>query len=125
MGIERATAATSVLEADHWDVQYRSGPLPWDTGRPCAELARVLSDEAIRPCRAIELGCGTGTNAVWLAARGFAVTAVDLSRLAIRRAIRRAARAGVAVRFRRGDLRDRQELGGPFEFFLDRGCYHA
>src|SRR4051812_34692893 len=117
--------ATSVLEADHWDVQYRSGPLPWDTGRPSAELARVLTDWAVRPGRVIELGCGTGTNAVWLAARGFEVTAVDFSRLAIRRAIRHAARARVGVRFRLGDLRDWPALGGPFDFFSDRGCYHA
>jgi SAM-dependent methyltransferase len=99
--------------------------LPWDTGRPSAELTRVLTDWAVRPCRVIELGCGTGTNAVWLAARDYEVTAVDLSRLAIRRAIRRAARAGVCVRFRIGDLRDWQALGGPFDFFFDRGCYHA
>jgi methyl halide transferase len=117
--------ATSILEADHWDVQYRSSRLPWETGRPSAELTRVLTDWAVRPCRVIELGSGTGTNAVWLAARGFEVTAVDLSRLAIRRAIRRAARAGVGVRFRVGDLRGWQALGGPFDFFFDRGWYHA
>ena len=117
--------ARSVLEAEHWDVQYRSGPLPWETGRPSTELARVLTEWAVPPWRAIELGCGTGTNAIWLAARGFDVTAVDLSRLAIRQAVRRAARAGVVVHFQRGDLRDWRGLGGPFDFFFDRGCYHA
>jgi len=117
--------AASVLQADHWDVQYRSGPVPWDTGRHSAELERVLTEWEIRPCRAIELGCGNGTNSVWLAARGFEVTAVDLSRLAARRAARGATRAGVAVRFLAGDLRDWRALGGPFDFFFDRGCYHA
>jgi hypothetical protein len=53
--------ATSVPEADHWDVQYRSGPLPWEAGRPPAELSRVLSDWAVHPCRVIEPGCGIGT----------------------------------------------------------------
>lgn len=117
--------ATTVLRADHWDVQYRLGPLPWETGRPSAELARVLTDWGVRPCRVIELGCGTGTNAVWLAAWGFEVTAVDLSHLAIRRAIRRATCAAVGVRFQMGDLRGWQVLNGPFDFFFDRGCYHA
>jgi 2-polyprenyl-3-methyl-5-hydroxy-6-metoxy-1,4-benzoquinol methylase len=84
-----------------------------------------VTDLGVRPCRAIEVGCGTGTNAIWLAARGFEVTAVDLSRLAIMRAIRHAARAGVGVVFRTGDLRDWQGLGGPFDFFFDGGCYHA
>jgi SAM-dependent methyltransferase len=116
---------TSVLQADHWDVQYRLGLLPWETGRPSAELACALTDWAVRPCPMIELGCGTGANAVWLAARGFEVTAVDLSRLAITRAIRRAARAGVRVVFRTGDLRGWLGLGGPFDFFFDGGCYHA
>jgi 2-polyprenyl-3-methyl-5-hydroxy-6-metoxy-1,4-benzoquinol methylase len=94
-----------VLQSDHRDVQYRLSALPWETDRPSAELARVLTYCDIRPARVIELGCGTGASAVWLAARGFEVTAVDISRLAIQRAIRRAARARVGVRFRMGDLR--------------------
>jgi SAM-dependent methyltransferase len=84
-----------------------------------------MSEWAIRPCSVLELGCGTGANAVWLAALGFEVTAIDLSRLAVRRATHRAARAGTRVRFRAGDLRDWQPLGGPFDFFFDGGCYHA
>ena len=117
--------STAVLEAAHWDPQYRSGPRPWDTGRPSAELRCVLAEWDIRPCRALELGCGTGTNAVWLAAQGFQVTAVDLSRVAIRKASRRAAAAGVAARFLAIDLRGWRKLGGPFDFFFDRGCYHV
>jgi SAM-dependent methyltransferase len=79
----------------------------------------------VRPCRALELGCGTGVNAVWLARRGFAVTGVDLSPLAIGRARRRAAGAGLAPRFLAADLTRPGVLRGPFDFFFDRGCYHA
>jgi methylase of polypeptide subunit release factors len=78
----------------HWDRQYRSLPV-WDTGQPSGELRRVLDRFGIGPGRALELGCGTGMNAVYLALRGFAVTAIDLSPRAIR-AARRRARAGPA-----------------------------
>jgi 2-polyprenyl-3-methyl-5-hydroxy-6-metoxy-1,4-benzoquinol methylase len=114
-----------MAELEHWEERYRKGETPWDTGHPSTELQRVVREEKIKPCRAIELGCGTGTNAVWLAQQGFDVTAVDLSSLAIDQAKARAAQAGVSVHFVAGDLLDPPEVGGPFDFFFDRGCYHV
>jgi SAM-dependent methyltransferase len=109
-----------------WNERYQTGETPWDTGKPSSELARVVSEAAIAPCRAIELGCGTGTNAVWLARQGFDVTAVDGSSLAIERATQRASAAGVGVEFLVADvLAPPLEMGAPFDFFFDRGCYHA
>ena len=58
-------------EITRWDERYEKGETPWDTGQPSSELQRILAEEAIAPCRALELGCGTGTNAVWLAQQGF------------------------------------------------------
>jgi SAM-dependent methyltransferase len=86
---------------------------------------RVLREEGIGPCRALELGCGTGTNAVWLAQQGFDMTAVDLSPRALARAEQRARDAGVRVRFVAADVLDAPGLGGPYPFFFDRGCYHV
>lgn len=108
----------------HWDRQYKAAPV-WDTGRPSSELGRVLDRFAIGPCRALELGCGTGVNAAYLARRGFSVTAIDLSPRAVRAARRRARALGVRVRLLVGDLADAWRLGGPFDFFFDRGCYGA
>ncbi|HUY87837.1 MAG TPA: methyltransferase domain-containing protein [Pirellulales bacterium] len=108
-----------------WENRYETGDTPWDTGRPSAELAAVLDRGAIQPCRAIELGCGTGTNAVYLAQRGFAVTAVDLSAAAIERARRRAFNAAVAVDFLVDDVCDLRAALAPFDFVFDRGCYHC
>jgi SAM-dependent methyltransferase len=109
-----------------WDERYRSGETPWDTGQPSSELLRVLTEERLPPGRAVELGCGTGSNAVWLARQGFDVTAVDLSSLAVERARRRAEEAGVPVRFLVADvLQPPEDLVGPFDFFFDRGCYHV
>ena len=111
-------------EVARWEERYRSGDTPWDTGRPSSELQRVIAEENIRPCRAIELGCGSGTNAVWLAQQGFDVTAVDLSSLAISRARERAAAEHAKVRFVCADVLNPPDLGS-YDFVFDRGCYHV
>jgi SAM-dependent methyltransferase len=108
-----------------WNDRYRDGNLPWDTGRPSLEMQSVLSRNAVQPCRALEVGCGTGPNSVWLANQGFDVTGVDLSPLAVELAQKRAQAAGVNARFVVGDVLDLPDLEGPFAFFFDRGCYHA
>src|SRR5262249_14174304 len=108
----------------HWDRQYAHRPI-WDTGRPASELQRVVAEEGLRPCRAIELGCGTGGSAVWLAPQSFNVIGIDLSLRAIEEAQRRAQAAGVSVRFRVADLLASRTLGGPYDFFFDCGCYGA
>lgn len=112
---------------DHhdWNDHYRDGDLPWDTGQPSSELQRVLRSHTIGPCRTLELGCGTGTNSVWLAQQGFEVAGVDVAPLAIARATERAHAAGVKANFVVADVFRLPDFGGPFEFFFDRGCYHA
>jgi SAM-dependent methyltransferase len=111
-------------EIARWEERYRSGDTPWDTGQPSTELQRLIAEENIRPCRAIEMGCGSGTNAVWLAKQGFEVTAVDLSPLAISRARERAAAEGAQVQFLCTDVLNLPELGS-YDFVFDRGCYHV
>jgi SAM-dependent methyltransferase len=108
-----------------WDRKYRCARPPWETGKPSSELQRVLAERRIEPCPALEVGCGTGMNSVWLAEQGFDVLGVDLSRLAIQRAHEHRVRDGVRVRFLAADLCDFWKLGGPYRFFFDRGCYHA
>jgi methyl halide transferase len=88
-------------------------------------LERVIGRNAIEPCRALELGCGTGSNCVWLAQQGFEVTGVDLAPLAVEQAERRAHAAGVKARFVVADVLRLPDLGEAFAFFFDRGCYHA
>jgi SAM-dependent methyltransferase len=109
-----------------WDERYEKGQSPWDTGRPSSELVRVVAEVPVAPCRAVELGCGTGSNAVWLAQQGFDVAAVDISPRAVEMARRRAEAAGVRVSVLVADLtRPPPELAGPFDFLFDRGCYHV
>jgi len=111
-----------------WNESYETRETPWDTGLPSAELQRLLAQFEIAPCRTLELGCGTGTNAVHLAQRGFEVTGVDVAPLAIEQAREKAAAAGVTIDFRVVDLIKPAESflkGPPFDFVFDRGVYHV
>lgn len=94
----------SVAQA-FWDEVYR-GRDPVRPGRPHPFLVKELGD--VSPGKALELGCGEGTNAIWLAAQGWTVTAVDVSQVALNHAAAFAERAGVdaRVRWQCADLRD-------------------
>lgn len=108
-----------------WDQRYRVRDTPWDSGIPSRELRKHLEEGMVTPCRAIEMGCGTGTNAVYLASQGFEVTACDLSSVALEGARRRADAAGVSVRFVQADLCRLDIDLGTFDFLFDRGCFHC
>jgi len=103
---------------------YRRGTPPWDAGRPAAELVRVLDEGLLRPGTVLELGCGTGADAILLARRGFEVTAVDSSPLAIERARVRAEEAGVLPRFVLADVCEFGPKAGRFDLIYECGFYH-
>lgn len=109
----------------NWDSRYARADTPWETGHASTELQRVIREHGIAPGRAIDLGCGAGANAVWLAQQGFEVVGVDFSPLAIQRARERAAQANVTVQFHVADVLALPPLGQSFAFFFDRGCYHV
>jgi SAM-dependent methyltransferase len=74
------------------------------------------------PGIALDLGCGTGTNAITLARHGWQVTGVDFAPEAIRRARRKAAAAGLQIDFYTADVSDLGMLAGPYDYVLDIGC---
>lgn len=121
---EQILLGSMMNEIPAWDTRYKTGETPWDSGRPSKELQRIVSEWDIAPCRMLEIGCGTGTNAISLAQRGFTVTAIDLSPLAVEQAKAKASKAGVTVDFRVADILHPPELGKPFAFVFDRGVYH-
>ncbi|MEW5974174.1 MAG: methyltransferase domain-containing protein [Acidobacteriota bacterium] len=109
---------------DMWDSSYRGGHRPpWDAGRPSAELKRVVESGIISRGRAVDLGCGTGTDAVYLASKGFDVTAIDIAPTALSLAQERARKAGVKVTWLLADVLALPPMQ-PFDFLFDRGCYH-
>jgi SAM-dependent methyltransferase len=103
-----------------YEVIYRYFRAPWDIGAR-DELKSVVESGRIRPCRAIDLGCGTGANAIYLAQKGFAVTGVDFAQAAIDEAMARAAEADVQVEFVVDDLTNLQNVSGKFDFLLEYG----
>jgi len=107
-----------------WDAMYRAGTPPWDAGCPSREFMSVIESVPIRPCTTLELGCGSGANAVYLARRRFEVTAVDGSPLALERARLRAEQSNALLRFVLADVFDFGRHAGRFEFVYDVGFYH-
>ena len=96
---------------------------PWDTGVSPPELMAHIDTHA--PGRALDLGCGTGTNAIELARHGWQVTGVDFAWKAIAEARRKAKAAGVQIDFRVGDASRLNHVSGPFDLILDIGCFHG
>ena len=106
---------------------YRIGFTPWDQDHVPAELAALVEGStALAPGRALDLGCGTGTQAVYLAKHGWQVTGVDAVERALAQARRRAQAAGVNVRWMAGDVTQLTSLGlgDGFNLLHDRGCFH-
>ena len=99
-------------------------PLP---GRPALrpkELVRLVEEKTLRPMRTLELGCGTGANAIYLAGQGFEMTAVDSSPIAVERARVRTEREDAAAADRVADVFEFCPTVGPFELVYDVGFYH-
>lgn len=103
-----------------YEITYRYFRAPWDLGAR-EELVSLVESERIKPCRAIDLGCGAGANTIYLAQRGFKMTGVDYAKAAIEKAQARAKEAGVEVNFIIDDLTNLQHVSGTFDFLLDYG----
>jgi SAM-dependent methyltransferase len=101
---------------------YRTGRAPWDLG-PRKELVDAVESGRIQPCRAIDLGCGTASNAIFLAQHGFEVTGADYSPDAIALCRQRGAAAGVTVQWIEDDLTNLRFVRGLFDFLVDYGVY--
>lgn len=109
---------------DSWDAAYRGGNRPnWDAGRPSGELQRIVEKGIVRAGRAVDLGCGSGTDAIYLASKGFEVTAIDIAPTALNQGKLKAEKAGVKVRWLLADVLAIPNLQ-PYNFIFDRGCYH-
>ncbi|WP_230416423.1 SAM-dependent methyltransferase [Micromonospora tarapacensis] len=99
-----------------WEERYRSAPVVW-SGRPNRQLVAEVA--GLAPGRALDVGCGEGADAVWLAQRGWRVTAVDISTVALARAAAHADAAGGEVAGRiewsHADLRRQPPAAGAYD----------
>jgi SAM-dependent methyltransferase len=107
-----------------WEKVYEAEATPWDVGQPENALVEFTDSGLVKPCRVLEIGCGNGNDAIFLAKKGFDVTAIDISKNAIENAKNRAKEAGVKCDFLVEDIMEVKSLPEIFEFVYDRGCFH-
>ncbi len=107
-----------------YELAYRVTKPRWDDGQVPPQVAQ-LTAAAGRSARAIDVGCGTGTHSIYLAEQGLAVTGIDASQTAIRRAKEKALQAGVTPEFILHDVTRLEFLADPFDVALDMGCLHG
>lgn len=100
---QQAQAAVdgSMWTADFWDGRYAGSPAVW-SGKPNRRLVEQVT--GLAPGTALDVGCGEGADAVWLAQHGWRTTGIDVSRVALDRAAGHAADAGVEVEWRQVDV---------------------
>jgi cyclopropane fatty-acyl-phospholipid synthase-like methyltransferase len=104
---------------------YLFGWKPWDSGVPPPELVSFVGEHP--PGKALDLGCGTGTNCIFLAQHGWDVTGVDFVPRAVQAAKNKAKAAAVAPRFVVGDVTRlaKAGVGDGYDLLLDLGCFHS
>lgn len=107
-----------------WNAHYLRGELPWDTDEPDPHLVELIRRGVVDRGRTLEIGCGTGTNAVWLAGQGFDVVGVDIAERAIEMARTRAG-STPRVSFLQADFLADDGVEGSFDFVFDRGVFHV
>jgi SAM-dependent methyltransferase len=105
--------------------RYKAGDTPWDAGRPDFNLIEVVTQKPVPSCRALDVGCGTGDNSIWLAQHDFLVVGADVSGIALEKAREKASKASVACEFVLADFLKNTVEGAPFGFVFDRGCFHS
>ena len=107
---------------------YKDVPLdtiPWNIETPPDALVELVQSGKVRPCKTIDLGCGTGNYAIYLAGLGFDVTGVDSSRTAVTIATKNAQKKNVRCRFIAADLLgDLHEVNDTFDFAFDWELLH-
>jgi len=108
-----------------FEATYRSGAVPWEIGRPQAEVVK-LAEAGLVVGSVLDIGCGTGENALYLAGRGHAVFGLDGSETAIAAARQRAAARGLhGVQFHVWDALQLDRLRKTFDTVIDSGLFHV
>lgn len=111
--------------AEWWDEMYESETAPpWDIGTPQPALVEVIRKEGLSG-RVLDIGCGTGTHALWAAEQGHVAAGVDVSAEGIRQARAKAQERDLEVTFHVRNALDLTDDVGPFDTVLDSGLFHA
>jgi len=111
-----------------WEKFYSETPssnIPWESGKPDEQLMELVASGVImKGAKILDVGCGLGTQSVYLSKNGFDVTGIDTSKTAIKKARDLAEISKVKANFIVGDVTDMPFEDGQFDFVYDRGCLH-
>jgi SAM-dependent methyltransferase len=107
-----------------WDASYHDGPAPWDLGHPQPAVVRLAAEGAFAG-PVLDAGCGTGENALHLAALGLPVLGIDVAPTALEMARQKAAGRGLEAEFAAADALHLERLGRRFATVLDCGLFHS
>ncbi len=114
-----------MAEENRFKEAYETGNTPWEIGKPDFNLIQVVTAMPIKPCKALDIGCGTGDNAIWLSQQNFQVSGIDASEIAIEKAKEKALKAHVNCSFMVSNILTSHVEGAPFGLAFDRGCFHT
>jgi SAM-dependent methyltransferase len=114
-----------MAEQNRFKQRYETGDTPWDIGKPDFNLIQTVTTTPIKPCKALEIGCGTGDNSIWLYQQSFHVVGTDASEVAIEKAKEKASKANAKCAFLVSDILTSRVEAAPFGFVFDRGCFHT
>jgi SAM-dependent methyltransferase len=107
-----------------WDASYQAGPAPWDTGQPQPEIVRLASEGGFAGT-VLDVGCGTGENALHIASLGMPVLGVDIAETALEMARQKAEARGTDAEFVLADAFHLERLRRTFDTVLDCGMFHT
>jgi len=114
-----------MTEEKRFKERYEAGDTPWDISKPDSNLIQTVTTTPIKPCKALDIGCGTGDNAIWLSQQNFHVLGIDTSEIAIEKAKEKASKANTKCALLVSDILTSHIEGAPFGFVFDRGCFHT
>lgn len=111
-----------------WDASYRDGPAPWDIGRPQPVVVRLCSEGGFAG-EVLDVGCGTGENALHVASLGLPVLGVDVAETALKiarqKALKKSENRRIEAHFSLADALHLDGLGRKFQTVLDCGVFHT
>ncbi|MEU9836330.1 class I SAM-dependent methyltransferase [Streptosporangium sp. NPDC048047] len=121
---DRSPTSHERMTGQPWDASYHDGPAPWDIERPQPAVVRLAAEGGFAGT-VLDVGCGTGENALHVAALGLPVLGVDVAETALAIARERAADRGIDAEFATADAFRLERLGRRFDTVLDCGLFHT
>lgn len=113
-----------MMQKDIFEKIYEKPGAIWTRSAPPKELTELIEDGEIKPCKALDIGCGEGFYSIYLASKGFDVTGIDFSEKAIEYAKKNAAKHGAHIMFIAMNVVDLPQLKEKFDFVLEWGVLH-